>query len=145
MRASVLADRKRSKRFLAGGWIDKGSRGRGKDGHARHAGRTTLLFLIRLRRVMAAILDLRVHLHRRAATRFYHLRRHGPRRNDRDGDRRRGHQANQKSQGRSHEDNNIGFRDQFNSALVLPCQAGETAEDRTLMEVRFQGIWNWQL
>ena len=67
--------------------------------------------------MMAAIIGLRVHFHLRAAARFHHLRHQGLRGDDGDGDRRRGQQTNQKSQGRTHRENVWPFGGQLNNIL----------------------------
>jgi hypothetical protein len=80
--------------------------------------------------MMAAVISLPIHLHRRAAGRFHPLRHHGLRGDYRDGDRRRGHQANQKSQERSHWEDNIGTEGQFNNFSGRPISAEENRAPR---------------
>lgn len=111
------------KRFFAGRRIIKGRRGR-ENGHAKGAHRATLLLVIRLRRMLTAIVRGGVLRHLGATARL-DLRRRSPRGHRRQGERPGDRQANQKSRRDSHRQNN----------RPRPCRVkGHSSERRCAIE-----------
>ena len=121
------------KKFLAGGRINE-RRFRGQDRQAKGAHRATLLIFIRLRRMLTAVLRLHVLLHLGATARLdlrgLRLDRDG-RKTKRTSDR----QAEEKSQNRSHWEEQYGFvRDrQATSQSSRRRRAAPAADEKNLL------------
>ena len=139
VRADVLVGRHLRKKFLTGGSINKGRR-RGENGYAKRARRAALLIVIRLRRVLTAVVRGRVVLHLHATTRLG-LRRRCSCGHRRQAERPGRRQAKEKSQGDSHRKKNRALpepgQSRTSGAAVV---AGGTNVSATISRFRRQAI-----